>query len=152
MKKLIGFLLLGSISAFASQNFCVAKREIIPYSPFSQYSVDCNGIKIKLTAFFGIGLQEKFDQKLKDNGLNVILKMGNWSLISKLSRVEIADKEICLVVNSQSLNRFIVTCNSNQSFTLNSSNETELVQFAKSYNYSFLQKPQGKNNFYILSR
>lgn len=156
MKKLVFFaiLTLSTISAFAAtdRDFCLAQDKIIPYSPFSRFSVTCNGVEIEETALFGRGLQEKFEKKLKANGFKIVLKLDNRLLISKKSKSELAVDEICLVSKAFGMNRTIVECDSSPALTLMSTNDSVVVQFAKSYNYNFLQKPQSKTDFSVLSR
>lgn len=156
MKMLIAAVILGSsIYSFASsQDFCVSKREIVPYTFFSKITLACNGVKIEETTALGRGLEERFEKKLKANGFKILLKVnGNRDyLISKKSLKDLGVSEICLASKSQSKDPFYLECSSTASLTLNSSEDSSLIQFANSYNYKILQRPHDKKGFFVLSR
>lgn len=153
MRSLVlSFALTMAFSAQAESDFCLAKEEIIPYSPFSKIAVDCNGKSLEVTALFGRKLQEKFEKKLKENDLKVILRLDNRMLVSKKSRSELEVNEICLVTKLSGMNRHNVECDNGQSLLLNSSSDEVVRNFVKSYNYNILQAPAGVISFYVLGR
>lgn len=154
---LFGFLMLGSISTFAADSdFCITQSKMLEYSFTSRSTVECNGVQIKESAFLGKGLEEKFQQKLKKNGLNIIIDMSdansNRYIVSKKSRKDFKEKELCVATKSQPLKSFILKCDSQIELLITYSKDDALENFAKSYNYHILQKPSKNKDFYILGR
>lgn len=147
------FFLFFSFSTFASESeFCLAKREIIPYSPFEKFYTNCNGVEIREKSLFGRGLQEKFEKKLKQNGLNIFMKFGNALLISKRPLNENEGREICVAIKSQNMNRIFINCSLSSSVTLNSIKDADFLNYANSYNFQILQKPKKNDDFYVILR
>lgn len=154
MKALsICFLLGISLSNISSAStFCVAKDEIIPYSPFSRFSTKCNRKDLEVTAFFGKNLEVKFKNLLNANDLKVILELNDRMLISTKSRSDLAVDELCLVTKSVSSYSHYVDCDNGQSLSLSSAKAEVVINFAKSYNYKILQSPVGKETFFVIGR
>lgn len=141
-----------AVGANAESDFCLAREEIIPYSPFSKISANCNGKELQVTSLFGRKLQEKFDTKLKENGFKIIMRLDNRVLFSKKTRTQIDVTEICLVTKLSSIRRHNVECDNGQSLFLNSSSDDVVTNFVRNYKYNVLQGPNGKDSFYVLSR
>lgn len=91
----------GKITLSFASDFCMSQREIIPYSPFEIISTNCNGLNIKVMGSIFQNRQilfEKFESKLKVNGLQVLLKENAESpiLVSQKNLKELGLKEICI--------------------------------------------------------
>ncbi len=156
MKKLLilswMFCILTASTYATANDFCLAKKELLPYSPYSMFSVDCDGVKIKETSLLGRGLDERFEKKLKDNHFNILIRTNDHLLISKSSKEDLAVSEICLIKKSFDMDRSFVECDSGYSLTLNSSKDFEVTKFAEIYHYNILKQAKGRNGFYIISR
>lgn len=151
MKTFILTLLsLGSVSAFSgTSDFCLTKERLIPYSIIWEFSTICDGVKLKQSGISKEKTKIKFEKVLKLRGYSNILRSRHNTVISKDKRSSLPFNEICLVTRDY---RAYIECEGSPTVILNTSKNSDIVQFAKSYNYKVLKIPQKKIDFFILGR